>query len=95
MKRLLFAVAALLLSVAPGVAQTDDEIRQILADRIEIARQSVGMVVGVIDQKGRRIVSFGNLDQNDKRPLNGDTVFEIGFITKVRTIGFCLFCEGF
>src|SRR6266852_4976476 len=85
MKRVLLTLAASLLLVAAGVAQTDQEIHQILADRIEIARQSVGMVVGVIDQKGRRIVSFGTVDQNDKRPLNGDTVFEIGSITKVFT----------
>jgi len=77
----------LLLSALAGaaVAQTDGEIRKILAGRIEIARQSVGMVAGVIDAKGRRIVAHGALDQDDKRPLAGDTVFEIGSITKVFT----------
>ena len=39
------------------------------------------MVVGVIDQKGRRVVSYGSLAKDDKRPLNGDTVFEIGSMT--------------
>jgi CubicO group peptidase (beta-lactamase class C family) len=66
-------------------APTDAEIRKILADRIEIARQSVGMVAGVIDPQGRRVVSYGSLDKDDKRPLNGDTIFEIGSITKVFT----------
>jgi D-alanyl-D-alanine-carboxypeptidase/D-alanyl-D-alanine-endopeptidase len=64
---------------------TDSEIRKILAERIDTARQSVGIVVGVIEPKGRRIVSYGNLEKGDSRPLNGDTVFEIGSITKVFT----------
>ena len=42
-------------------------------------------MVGVIDAKGRRVVSYGSLAKDDKRPLNGDTVFEIGSMTKVFT----------
>jgi D-alanyl-D-alanine-carboxypeptidase/D-alanyl-D-alanine-endopeptidase len=60
-------------------------IRQILVDRIDKQKQSVGIVVGVIDSKGRRVVSYGALEKGDKRPLDGDTVFEIGSITKVFT----------
>lgn len=44
-----------------------------------------GIVVGVIKPSGRRIVSYGSLAKGDKRPLDGDTVFEIGSITKVFT----------
>jgi CubicO group peptidase (beta-lactamase class C family) len=64
---------------------SDADIRQILVDRIDSRRQSVGIVVGVIDAAGRRIVSYGQLDEGDPRPLNGDTLFEIGSITKVFT----------
>jgi D-alanyl-D-alanine-carboxypeptidase/D-alanyl-D-alanine-endopeptidase len=64
---------------------SDPEIRSILAERIDKNRQSVGIVVGVIEPQGRRIVSYGKLDAGDSRPLNGDTVFEIGSITKVFT----------
>ncbi len=42
-------------------------------------------MVGVLGAKGRRIVAYGSLDQSDKRPLDGDTLFEIGSITKVFT----------
>src|SRR5437763_47968 len=63
----------------------DTEIRQILADRIGGENLGIGMVVGVIDPKGRRVVSYGSLAKDDKRPLNGDTVFEIGSMTKVFT----------
>src|SRR5262249_43752540 len=43
----------------------DSEIRKILMDRIDTYRQSVGIVVGVIEPKGRRIVAYGSLDQGD------------------------------
>jgi len=42
-------------------------------------------VVGVIEPAGRRIVAYGKLAKNDPRPLNGDTLYEIGSITKVFT----------
>jgi len=75
-----FAQAAADLPVPPDV-----EIRQILAARIGREDLGIGMVAGVIDAKGRRVVSFGSLAKDDKRPLNGDTVFEIGSMTKVFT----------
>src|SRR5260370_31986177 len=62
----------------------DAEIRKILVDRVDTYRLSVGMVVGIIEPRGRRI-AYGGLDQGDQRLLNGDTIFEIGSITKVFT----------
>jgi serine-type D-Ala-D-Ala carboxypeptidase/endopeptidase len=64
---------------------SDTEIRQILADRVGAENSGIGIVVGVIDAKGRRVVSYGSLAKDDKRPLNGDTIFEIGSMTKVFT----------
>jgi D-alanyl-D-alanine-carboxypeptidase/D-alanyl-D-alanine-endopeptidase len=64
---------------------SDAEIRRILIERIDKYRQSVGIVVGVIEPRGRRVVAYGNLASGDPRPLNGDTVFEIGSITKLFT----------
>ncbi len=64
---------------------TDAEIREFLADRIDRQHKSVGMVVGIISPEGRHVVSYGRSDQNDQRPLDGDTVFEIGSITKIFT----------
>jgi CubicO group peptidase (beta-lactamase class C family) len=64
---------------------SDAEIRTILVDRIDVQKQSVGIVVGVIEPAGRRVVSYGHRAKNDARPLDGDTVYEIGSITKVFT----------
>jgi CubicO group peptidase (beta-lactamase class C family) len=84
------ALSALLLAPLLGVQSTtrlpaDSEIRQILVDRVDRYRQSVGIVVGVVEPGGRRVITHGHLAANDSRPLNGDTVFEIGSITKVFT----------
>ena len=68
-----------------AVAPSDAEIRQILVNRIDKEKQGVGIVVGVIDAKGRRVVSYGSLEKGDRRPIDGDTLFEIGSITKVFT----------
>jgi serine-type D-Ala-D-Ala carboxypeptidase/endopeptidase len=64
---------------------SDAEIRKLLADRIDVQHEGVGIVVGVIDGTGRRVVAYGRSDPGDPRPLNGDTEFEIGSITKVFT----------
>jgi len=61
------------------------EIREILVRRIDQERQAVGIVVGVIEPAGRRVVACGNLASGDPRPLDGDTIFEIGSISKVFT----------
>ncbi|HEY5410819.1 MAG TPA: serine hydrolase [Caulobacteraceae bacterium] len=69
----------------PWIMPTDAEIRQILVDRIDVQHQGVGIVVGVVDAHGRRIVSYGALAKGDARPLDGRTIFEIGSMSKVFT----------
>ena len=64
---------------------SDAEIRALLVERIDAERQGVGIVVGVVDASGRRVVAYGRTDADSGRPLNGDTEFEIGSITKVFT----------
>jgi D-alanyl-D-alanine-carboxypeptidase/D-alanyl-D-alanine-endopeptidase len=69
----------------PLSVPSDDEIREILVKRIDQQKQAVGIVVGVIDPNGRRVVAYGNLAKGDARTLDGDTIFEIGSVTKVFT----------
>ena len=68
---------------APGLLP-DADIRHMLAERIA-ARQDVGIVVELIDPKGRRVIAQGSFTHDDPRPVDGDTLFEIGSVTKVFT----------
>ena len=93
MRRILLCLICLGLCVTEAVAQTprvtsapsDAEIRRILSDRVDVQKRDVGIVVGVIEPKGRRVIAYGSLEKGDKRTLDGDTLFEIGSITKVFT----------
>jgi len=60
-------------------------IRDLLVERIDTESNGIGVVVGAVDAEGRRVVAHGALAEGDPRPLDGDTVFEIGSITKVFT----------
>jgi CubicO group peptidase (beta-lactamase class C family) len=87
-----FTFAMIMLAASAGAQSplnspvpSDSEIRKILVERIDTFHRGVGIVVGVIEPQGRRVVVYGTLNQGDARPLNGDTIFEIGSATKVFT----------
>ena len=87
LRRTALLLAGLVLICATVFPQppSDAEIRKILASRVGAENNGVGIVVGVVDVDGRRVVSYGSLAKNDARKLDGDTVFEIGSMTKVFT----------
>ncbi len=62
----------------------DDEIRGILRERIA-AKVAPGIVVGLIDTNGARVIAAGSTMAAGGNEVNGDTVFEIGSMTKVFT----------
>jgi len=63
----------------------DAAIRAVLARRIDTEHRGVGIVVGVISPKGRRVIAYGAPAIGDPRKVDGDTLFEIGSITKTFT----------
>ena len=84
--QLVFLTFGFLLPGVVACAQSlpsDAEIRDILKDRVDKNKQSVGIVVGMVGPAGRWW--YRPLETGDARPLNGDTVFEIGSVTKVFT----------
>jgi CubicO group peptidase (beta-lactamase class C family) len=89
----IYLISAFMVGVLPLVAQgstnsalpTDAQIRDLLVERIDKQRQSVGIVVGIVDSTGRRTISYGRFDAGDKKAVDGDTIFEIGSVTKVFT----------
>jgi serine-type D-Ala-D-Ala carboxypeptidase/endopeptidase len=84
---LVMFIAGLVLASASAFSQvpTDAEIHKVLVDRVGSENLGIGIVVGVIDSSGRRVIAYGSLAKNDNRRLDGNTVFEIGSMTKVFT----------
>ena len=64
---------------------TDDEIKAILRDYVDTDKQDAGIAVGIIDENGVRVICHGKLDNKTNKEVDGDTLFEIGSITKVFT----------
>jgi len=84
-----YAWLALILSLTPAAIgadfPSDSEIRALLRDYIERDHWGVGIVVGIVDEHGSRIISYGKLDNGSSSQVDGDTLFEIGSITKTFT----------
>jgi len=68
-----------------GNTLTDAEIKTMLRDSIDTDKEAVGLVVGIVDERGTSVISHGKLDNGTDRDVDGDTLFEIGSITKVFT----------
>ena len=64
---------------------SEPQLRRLLAEFVDEQRQSVGVVAGVTSAAGRVVVGYGRLSADDPTRPDGDTVFEIGSITKVFT----------
>jgi len=60
-------------------------IREILVRRVDLQKQATGIVVGLIESSGRRLVTYGHLAKGDPREVDGDTIFEIGSVSKIFT----------
>ncbi|HKS27173.1 MAG TPA: serine hydrolase [Pyrinomonadaceae bacterium] len=82
---IIMLVASMLTQASAQTAPDDAYIRNILQERVEKSKRNVGIVVGLITGKGTRVISYGKPSLESRAELNGDTVFEIGSITKVFT----------
>lgn len=87
MKSFRFLGAALLLiSVrfsTAAEANYDDSIKAFLHENFD--GKNYGMVIGIVDEHGSQIYSAGKLDNGTDQEVNGDTLFEIGSMTKTFT----------
>jgi serine-type D-Ala-D-Ala carboxypeptidase/endopeptidase len=74
----------LLLIPALAGAWASDDIRGILVNRVD-QKKAVGIIVATIDAHGRNTVAYGTVAKDRGDAPDGNTVFEIGSVTKVFT----------
>lgn len=78
--------STLLLALFTGsICCADESVESILVNRVDTAKKAVGMVIGTIDPGGSKVTGYGKLAAGNPRKPDGDTIFEIGSITKVFT----------
>ena len=84
---LLLALSACGAARQPSRLPDQDEVKALLVQLVEVEKRAPGIVVGMIaaDPQERWVVGYGRLSATDERVPDGDTVFEIGSITKVFT----------
>src|SRR5258706_11433827 len=63
----------------------EETVESILINRIDTAKKAVGMVIGTIDAKGSKVIGYGKIAVDRPQKPDGDTIFEIGSISKVFT----------
>lgn len=82
-RRVYFIITTCLLLLPDAAAQSEKILDQAFQPLVE-DKSHVGIVVGLIDKNGRKIYAFGDSGKASLK-LDGDTIFEIGSITKVFT----------
>ncbi len=72
-------------SMTQVVGTRSRELSKILEQRIDEWKQSVGIVIGIIDPAGRTLIPWGHSRHGGVADVSGSTVFEIGSASKVFT----------
>jgi serine-type D-Ala-D-Ala carboxypeptidase/endopeptidase len=72
-------------SSAVAGSLTEAEVKTMLQDYIDTDKLGVGIAIGIVDTNGPRVIGHGKLDNGTDCEVNGDTVFEIGSVTKLFT----------
>ena len=77
-----FAVLAFTISTRVSAEEITDAIHAFLQHRVDVEQRDMGIVIGLVDENGSSIVSYGNLDNGTDHKIDGDTLFDIASITK-------------
>ena len=79
------SLAALVVLPVLLAQSTTADIQSLIDNRVNTAKKAVGIVVGTVDANGVHIYSSGKTSAGGSETPDGDTLFEIGSITKVFT----------
>jgi D-alanyl-D-alanine-carboxypeptidase/D-alanyl-D-alanine-endopeptidase len=84
MKRSLWVIW---LAVGSGLAAPPaaDDVTALLVNRVEEGKKAMGIVAATLDASGTHVYPRGRASADGAMALDGDTVFQIGSITKVFT----------
>ncbi len=86
--RWLVCAAVAAMALANSAAQTsppDSRVREILAQRIDVDKQAVGLAAVIVEGDKVRIMTHGAMSLDKAQPITPDTLFEVGSITKTFT----------
>jgi len=75
-------------ATSPTTEPTEAAIRRLLAERVNAIAGSddrIGIVVGLVDAQGEKIISYSHSHPPNRAAFTGDTVFEIGSVGKAFT----------
>lgn len=83
------AAAVFLFTAESGLARqtntSTSKVEKLLRDFVEVKKKSPAVVAGIIDEHGSQVFSCGKLSGDSDVRVDGNTVFEIGSITKTFT----------
>ncbi len=60
-------------------------LRAFLQHRVEVEKKDAAIVIGIVDERGSRVVGCGKRNDGSDEEVDGDTLFEIGSVTKTFT----------
>jgi len=88
---LTWLIGAAVVLLATGAARlraqekpkTDSDITALLDKGVTQQKRAPGIVIGILDEKGTKIFAKGICETGQSAEVNGDTLFEIGSVTKV------------
>ena len=85
MSRSLMSYASASRSDGSVKVPTDQAIRQLLEQRVNGEKRTIGTAVCVVQPDSSRVITVGRERLTNDRPVTSNTVFEIGSITKIFT----------
>lgn len=83
-KRLKLVLSILLITIQINAQLPIDSLKYVI-EREVANKRSISITAGVIEANKKKVISAGSVDKNKKASPDGNTVYEIGSITKLFT----------